>query len=670
MRKKRTLFLLTGAAHVVFASQPTIAQNAVMSLGELSPGFGSQAFAISSNGSVVVGESGLPTGSHAFRWTQSGMVDIHGGDFSSKNFTAAYGVNADGSVVVGSVNDSTFEQRAFRWTQSSGMVNIHGGDFASSGWSVASAVNADGSVVVGWGEVGSQNQAFRWTATTGMVNIHGGDFSSGIFSSAYGVNADGSVVVGEADSGVGQQAFRWTQATGMKNIHGGDFSAGNFSTAFAVNADGTVVVGQANNGTRSHAFRWTQTTGMVDIHGGDFTSDKISRANAVSADGNVVVGNVIKGSVPFTNWAFRWTPTTGMRDLNILLASAGVNMSGISLKDAKGVSGNGQFIVGWGDFSGSPLAYLVRYDDSGSIPIAGLTTPDALVQSFNSLLATRAAALIQQQGFAAPLLGSNTPMGLGNEVGMYASAGSAAAGGNARYSFGNGFTVLGGIAYAREDYANANLKNSVVGAGALRYVWDGPWWRPFVEGGGWYTPNADLTFYRTYANGAGTATGVGNTRGDLSYYYGRAGLLIAKNQQSQFVITGEIGRQELQTNAYLEQDGAQNPFYAYVSAGTDAMNVTKARLSFSHAFDTKFDTTLWGAWAYGFNRSSSVTSTMFGVGTITPAALANLSWFEYGARIGYHLTQSMTLDVFANGVTGEGVINTKVHVGGGLRASF
>jgi hypothetical protein len=259
-------------------------------------------------------------------------------------------------------------------------------------------------------------------------------------------------------------------------------------------------------------------------------------------------------------------------------------------------------------------------------------------------------------------------MGLGNEIGMYASAGSAAAGGNARYSFGNGFTVLGGIGYAREDYANANLKNSFTGAGALRYVWDGPWWRPFIEGGGWYAPNTDLTFYRSYANGAGLATGMGNTHGDLSYYYGRAGFLLAKTQQSQFVISGEIGRQELKTSAYLEQDGPQNPFYAYVSAGTDGMNVTKARASFSHAFDAKFDATLWGAWAYGFNRTSNVTSTMFGVGTLTPAALTNLNWFEYGARLGYRLTQNMTLDVFANGVTGEGVINTKVHVGGGLRA--
>ncbi|KAB8333750.1 hypothetical protein SD80_011890 [Scytonema tolypothrichoides VB-61278] len=116
------------------------------------------------------------------------------------------------------------------------------------------------------------------------------------------------------------------------------------------------------------------------------------------------------------------------------------------LYNAQGVSADGQFIVGTGAFSGSSRAYLLRYDDSSGTPIAGVTNPDALVQSFNALLATRAAVLIQQQGFAAPLLGANTPMGLGNEVGVFASAGSASAGGHARYAFGNGFTVLGGIA--------------------------------------------------------------------------------------------------------------------------------------------------------------------------------------------------------------------------------
>lgn len=100
------------------------------------------------------------------------------------------------------------------------------------------------------------------------------------------------------------------------------------------------------------------------------------------------------------------------------------------------------------------------------------------------------------------------------------------------------------------------------------------------------------------------------------------------------------------------------------------MNIGKLRVSASHAFNAQFDATVWGAWSYGFDRGSTVTSTMFGVGTLAPTPLSSLNWFEYGLRVGYRLTQTLMLDVFANGVTGEGVIDTKIHAGGGLRAMF
>ena len=75
---------------------------------------------------------------------------LNGGGYSS-----ASGVNATGWVVVGQADDGAAQgpygppRRAFRWTPASGMVSLGtlNGGFGSS--SYAWGVNADGSVVVG-----------------------------------------------------------------------------------------------------------------------------------------------------------------------------------------------------------------------------------------------------------------------------------------------------------------------------------------------------------------------------------------------------------------------------------------------------------------------------------------------------------------------------------------
>jgi hypothetical protein len=53
-----------------------------------------------------------------------------------------------------------------------------------------------------------------------------------------------------------------------------------------------------------------------------------------------------------------------------------------------------------------------------------------------------------------------------------------------------------------------------------------------------------------------------------------------------------------------------------------------------------------------------------------PADLNVHTWAEYGARFGYKLTDTATLDLFANGVTGGGRIDTRIHTRLGLRFRF
>ncbi len=149
----------------------------------------------------------LPTLSAQAADILTGLGDLPGNSFSS----IAYGVSADGSVVVGNgYSTSGFE--AFRWTEAGGMEGL--GYLTGGSYSQASDVSANGSVVVGQGNSASGTEAYRWSQGGGMVGLS--DLAGGVFeSSARGVNADGSVVVGYGTStvvrrhSVGPKAVAW-----------------------------------------------------------------------------------------------------------------------------------------------------------------------------------------------------------------------------------------------------------------------------------------------------------------------------------------------------------------------------------------------------------------------------------------------------------------------------
>ena len=163
-----------------------------------------------------------------------GLGDLDGGGF----FSNAWAVSTDGSVVVGE-GDAEAGNEAFRWTSDGGMI---GRDDSLDGghWNEARGVSADGSVIVGRGTGPSASNAFRWTSgggTTGLGDLPGGSN----FSTAARVSADGSVVVGGGSGILGIEAFRWTSSggiVGLGDLPGGDF----FSNAAGVSADGGVVV--------------------------------------------------------------------------------------------------------------------------------------------------------------------------------------------------------------------------------------------------------------------------------------------------------------------------------------------------------------------------------------------------------------------------------------------
>ncbi len=276
---------------------------------------------------------------------------------------------------------------AIRWTLSGGTQDL-GTLLGAAGNSIAFGISGDDATIVGWSNTTpgspfpSGLHAFRWTQAGGMQDLGSLQGASGT-SIAWATNSDGSVIVGQTDTASSQHAFRWTQAGGMQDL--GSLGSGFGSVAYAVSADGTVVVGNATVAGGTHAFRWTQATGMQDL--GSLAGMKQTTATSVSADGSIVVGyadpTIVENGA--TGWTastssrpFRWTQATGLQDLNTVLANAGVDMTGTTLRTALAITADGMFFGGSAVFpdtpSGNVSAYMARYCDAAN---AAACTPFA-----------------------------------------------------------------------------------------------------------------------------------------------------------------------------------------------------------------------------------------------------------------------------------------------------
>jgi probable HAF family extracellular repeat protein len=339
-----------------------------------------------------VGSSSFSDSSHAFRWTASDntMRDI---DTAGSNGSAAMGVNADGSVVVGqrAIGGGSY---AFRWIASDNIMHDLGTLGGTYSW--ANGVNADGSIVVGASRINSSDpyyHAFRWTASDSIM--HDLDTLGGNYSAANGVNADGSVVVGQSTltGDTSSHAFRWTASdNAMHDL--GTLGSGSASRAYGVNADGSVVVGESEieDDGFIHAFRWTASdNAMRDLNtlGGNN-----SRAYGVNADGSVVVGQSNTSSNG-DNRAFRWTPTGGMQSVEQWLTNNGVAVGDIHTDAAYGVNADGNVVVG--QLSDNDEAFIARVMPTTPTPTptpgSGLITLNDVADSLSSSSTGMTAAL-------------------------------------------------------------------------------------------------------------------------------------------------------------------------------------------------------------------------------------------------------------------------------------
>lgn len=306
------------------------------------------AYGISADGRVVVGQSNSPQGFQAFRWKAStGIVGL--GAFPNPGGLQSSGAracSADGSVIVGSslLPDSLNEDGSpFRWTAQTGLVFL--GSLGGSSGGVARGVSSDGSVVAGYGSNASFDpEAFRWTGA-GIVGL--GDLSGGPFNSqASAVSGDGTRVIGLASAGsVYDTSFRWTVANGLAPMQPAGFRT------IGISRDGVFAAGIL----AGRAARVEIDTGSVlsiphvPIPGLNTDTDTAWAANA---DGSVVVGmqnlSLLNG---FFGRAFVWDAQHGARILRDVLVDEfglGAELAGWELNTATCVSDNGRVLAGYG----------------------------------------------------------------------------------------------------------------------------------------------------------------------------------------------------------------------------------------------------------------------------------------------------------------------------------
>lgn len=608
---------------------------------------------VAANGNIIYGTSNIAGAAHGWIWTQAGgMVDIGGSD------TAVNAASGDGTVLGGS-SLSGPGYHAFRWTQGTGIVDLGtlGGTNSDS-----QNISYDGSAITGFSHItgDTETHAFRWTQATGMVDLGtlGGTESYGQM-----ISRDNNVVFGISytTGDLETHPFRWTQATGMVDL---GTLGGGYAGLSSITDDGNTAVGYSSmpGDLFLGAVRWTQAGGMTYLGtlGGDG-----SEARTLSSDGNIVYGrSQTTGNAVYHG--FRWTQQNGMEDVNTLLSDAGVDMTGIDVVDVFDTTPDGTYIVGEAFFGADLRGYLIYLGEE----TAGMTTGSAQIESTDDLATTIQGSSIGTRSASGLILGSVQPMRNVNNTSSGAMFGSAMGYASAEYTYDQ-VTILGGFGYGTQEYEGAELHAAPVFAAALRYSFGDLDTQqtpiPFIEGGGSITPFQDVTFSRSYANGAGTATGKGTTETIGSLWYARAGTAWNITDTDQVTAFGEYGQQYLNFNEYDERDDASNPFPAHIDGGTAKMDVVRAGGSWSHDINKTFSLTLSGAVARSLNVDSDLTATVSGVGTIEAEDKSH-TWGEYGARLETKLTDEASLNFVVNGTKGGSGIGNNTH--GGVSVSY
>lgn len=293
----------------------------------------SQAIGLSDDGDDVVGG----VGADAFRWSPAGGYQVLPNG-------AAWAVTPDGSAIVGTTATASGDE-AGRWTAATGWVSLgnFGGDPGCPPFiSNLDDVTPDGQWATGMSWQGcTGTSAMRWNATTGLELLP--KELANRSARAYTVSDDGQTAGGWHEASFGtRRGMLWLPGGGYSFILVTPANPDGIGEVTDLNSDGSIACGV----TASSAFKWTAAGGVQLLPkiagvGGTYT------ANGISEDGTVVVG--VAAQFPnLTAWI--WTAKGGTQTLlSYLQAKGATGMTAGMLRNCTDVSADGLAITGWGN---------------------------------------------------------------------------------------------------------------------------------------------------------------------------------------------------------------------------------------------------------------------------------------------------------------------------------
>jgi hypothetical protein len=313
---------------------------------------------------------------------------------------------------------------------------------------------------------------------------------------------------------------------------------------------------------------------------------------------------------------------------------------------------------------------LDQTSDSVYLTSTPAPTVAGVTQSVNSIVKAQQSAIVTNRLLSSILLGATQQVSSCSCGGGFASVGSFAAGSQGRWSLSDQLTLLGGFSYNQYNSQGLSVSNAPTVAGSLIYdFWKWGSSRPFVEAGAALTPYSDVHYSRTYANGVTPAVGDASAINRNLSLFGRAGWIARLSSVDEAAVYGDLSRSWMQTGGYTEGTTAVNPFPETVAPGLDALNVARVGAQYTRLFDGNIEANVSAAVAYGFGAGSGAAVSVYDFGPIAPNAVANTTWVEYGARLGYRFNDRMVVDAFVIG-TLFGTVGSTIHGGVGLRYSF
>ena len=302
---------------------------------------------ISGDGSTVVGYVQQGTlFSNAFVWKANSGYTVLGSGPNGFG-TQALAVSFDGSTISGIARRSNWYEASVWNNGAITLLGTLGPLSPRIDISTGDAISDDGSRIAGWTTSPIANRAFMWSETGGMTIPP--DIRQ---SRAAGISGNGQYVVGAAFQTASGSSInvpmRWQIGGTMQTLSGFPLQpTGDGGYSIDASYDGSVITGswRFGLGTTGHteAFRWTAATGPVTL--GDLPGGSIySVSTAISADGKTIVGY---GTTEQGQEAFLWREGVGMWRLSDVLSDEyGLNVQGYRFASAVGISNDGLTILG------------------------------------------------------------------------------------------------------------------------------------------------------------------------------------------------------------------------------------------------------------------------------------------------------------------------------------